>query len=321
MILSVIPSFVRATSPTRPGSSFSLIHCLQSTADLIVTTAKHPEPLNAVADLYASTSPAALEAERPYTEPNVLRYYVVLHDVQSDSVTRADSLAVLDQIKKAYGIHCALLDIHAWNPEAPPPLEGPPDSRPAHFDTLWQPYLAEEKQGVHVQLGEKDAYNVRVFLREMVVKSLVPWMERSVQSWNETLAASRRGITGRIFSVGRRFLGSGGSGGSAKDPNNPHAYNTAKRWYPHQATEAQTRKLADFAFVLRDYHLAASMYELARKEFQNDRAWPDFAHATVGAVPFIPCKSCLCPCLTSSASSPEDARSVAAAADDSESRL
>lgn len=214
-------------------------------------------------------------------EPNVLRYYVVLHDVQSTSVSRSDSLALLDQIKKAYGIHCALLDIHSWNPDAPPPLEGQPDTRPSLFDSLWTPYLPQtNEQPPFVHMGEKDAYNIKVFLRELVVKSLIPWMERSVQSWNETLAASRRGITGRLFNVGRRFLGSGT--GSAKDTtNNPYAFNQVKRWYPHQATEAQTRKLADFAFALRDYQLAVSMYELARKEFQTDRAWLDYAHATV----------------------------------------
>lgn len=249
---------------------------VSSSTGLLVTSASHPEPLNAIADLYAATSPTTLGKERPYMDPNILRYYVVLHDVQSDTVSRKDSLDLLDQIRKAYGVHCALLDIHSWNPDAPAPLEGPKDVRPASFDTLWHPYLENNTQ-LYVKMGEKDAYNLRVFLRELVIMSLVPWMERSVQTWNEALAASRRGITGRLFNVGRRFLTST----PTKDPNDPLAYNPAKRWYPHLAQEAQTRRLADFAFTLRDYRLASSMYELARKEFQSDKAWTDFAHATV----------------------------------------
>lgn len=238
--------------------------------------------MNALADLYASTSPAAVEARYPFMDPNVLRYYVVLHDTRSSSVSRADSQALLDQVRKTYGIHCALLDIHSWDPEAPPPLEGPPDTRPSSFDTLWDPYLPPDEMGQgKVDMGERDAYHVRVFLRELVIMSLIPWIERNIQSWNESLAASRRGFTGRLFSAGRRFLSSNAANNNNKDPNHPHAYDQKRGWYPYQANEAQTRKLADWAFVLRDYKLAGSMYELVRKEFTGDRVWTDCAHACV----------------------------------------
>lgn len=251
--------------------------------DLLVTSAQHPEPMNALADLYASTSPAAVEARYPYMDPNVLRYYVVLHDVRSSAVSRADSQALLDQVRKTYGIHCALLDIHSWDPDAPPPLEGPPDTRPSSFDTLWDPFLPPGYDGGKADMGERDAYHIRVFLRELVIMSLIPWMERNIQSWNESLAASRRGFTGRLFSAGRRFL----SSNAAKDPNHPHAYDHKRGCYPHMANEAQTRKLADWAFVLRDYRLAGAMYEVARKEFTTDRVWTDYAHACVSRIPMF----------------------------------
>lgn len=57
--------------------------------------------------------------------------------------------------------------------------------------------------------------------------------------------------------------------------------------YPYQTQEAQTRRLADFAFMICDYRLASSVYETARKDFTNDKAWRYYASATVRR--FSPC--------------------------------
>lgn len=49
------------------------------TGMLAVSTA-NPEPLNAFAELYEATSPDKLFADKPWVDPNVLRYYVLVHD-------------------------------------------------------------------------------------------------------------------------------------------------------------------------------------------------------------------------------------------------
>jgi hypothetical protein len=41
------------------------------------------------------------------------------------------------------------------------------------------------------------------------------------------------------------------------------------------------RKLADFAFMLRDWKLAHSTYDLLRTDFNNDKAWKYHAAAHV----------------------------------------
>jgi hypothetical protein len=196
-------------------------------AGLLVTSTSHPEPLNALSDLYASTSTPAFMSDRPYVDPNALRYYVVLHDVRNGNMI--ESQALLEQIKRAYGVHCALLPVNSFDPDAPPPLEGPKDTRPASFDTLWKPYLHEtvREATVVAGMGAKDALALRIFLRDMVVMSLVPWMERSVQQWNETLAAARRGITSRLFSAGRKYFGTA-SGRSTPTGQPQPTYNAAK---------------------------------------------------------------------------------------------
>lgn len=51
-------------------------------AVILAVSNRSPDPMNAFASLYAATQPEACEAftSRPYVDPNVLRYYVLVHD-------------------------------------------------------------------------------------------------------------------------------------------------------------------------------------------------------------------------------------------------
>ncbi|KAI3488706.1 hypothetical protein L1887_47188 [Cichorium endivia] len=60
----------------------------------------------------------------------------------------------------------------------------------------------------------------------------------------------------------------------------PAGNDAQNEWYPYTSIEAQTRRLADFAFTIRDYKLAASMYDLGRKDFAGDKAHRHSAAAT-----------------------------------------
>jgi hypothetical protein len=133
-------------------------------------------------------------------------------------------------------------------------------------------------------LTTEDIMGIKVFVREMVVQSLIPFMERNMQLWNEQVAAARRGLSGRFFGASRRLFGS-----SARSPN-PHSVQSIPAFgpnipigtttvtiYPHNAPEAQMRKLADFAFMLRDYKFAASIYEAVKRDYATDKAWKHHA--------------------------------------------
>lgn len=50
--------------------------------------------------------------------------------------------------------------------------------------------------------------------------------------------------------------------------------------YPVVAVEALTRRLADFAFMLRDYRFASTVYDSLRRDYAQDRAWRYAAAAT-----------------------------------------
>jgi hypothetical protein len=50
-------------------------------------------------------------------------------------------------------------------------------------------------------------------------------------------------------------------------------------FYRPDAPEALMRKLADYCFMLRDWKLALSTFDILRQDFQNDKAWRHYAGA------------------------------------------
>lgn len=126
------------------------------------------------------------------------------------------------------------------------------------------------------KLTAEDTQRLTALVRELVVQSLVPWMEARVREWNEIYHNNRRGITGRLFGAGRKFFGS--------RPNSPATnavgYNASAGYYSLSAVEALSRRLADFEFMLRDYRSAANIYDSLRRDFAQDRAWRYASAAT-----------------------------------------
>lgn len=68
-----------------------------------------------------------------------------------------------------------------------------------------------ESQSSSVQYGQyltpDHIDKTKLMVKELVTQSLVPFMERNIQHWNEQVASARRGITGRLFGASRRLFG------------------------------------------------------------------------------------------------------------------
>jgi hypothetical protein len=75
------------------------------------------------------------------------------------------------------------------SPGSPTPFDGVEELQPAPL------------------IAEADVIALRQMVRELVVSSLIPDMERSIQYWNDQVASARRGVAGRLFSAGRRLFG------------------------------------------------------------------------------------------------------------------
>lgn len=124
-------------------------------------------------------------------------------------------------------------------------------------------------------LSGKDVDELSAFVREFATQLVIPFMERNVANWNETIAASRRGLTGKLFSVSKKYFGA-----QSKQPL-PTTSISSTSSYHYTSPEAQLRKLADYSFMLQDYKLALSVYDTVRKDFSTDKAFKHLAGAHV----------------------------------------
>lgn len=118
----------------------------------------------------------------------------------------------------------------------------------------------------------------------MVIQSVVPFMEGRVMAWNDQVASRRRGIGGRFMSLSKRFVGFGAakamnSGQSDSSSSASGSYDAIRGFYSPESAETTMRQLADHAFMLRDWKLAYSTYEMLRTDFGNDKAWKYHAAA------------------------------------------
>lgn len=129
-------------------------------------------------------------------------------------------------------------------------------------------------------LFDSDVVGIKSFVRELVAQSVIPFMESRVAVWNDQVASRRRGISGRFMSMSRRWAGFGSSSRSSGISGGASGnYDTSRGFYKPDSPEAILRKMADFAFMLRDFKLAASTYELLRSDYGNDKAWRHHAGA------------------------------------------
>jgi hypothetical protein len=262
-------------------------------AIIIVISASSPDPMNDLATLYEASQANANAAfhKRPYIDPLVFRYYAVLHDISKDGPDLNESVQLLENVKKTYGLHCSLLPINsAANPgkektdvskiwqrtlRSPGDVHMRQSSKNRSIDSWHGDSIAEDARETASLLGEEDVRRLKAFLRDFAVQSLIPFMERCVSLWAEQVAASRRGLTGRLLGAGRKLFG----GSRISTQSTSTASFAQLGFYPHSSVEAQTRRLADFAFMTRDYRLAASMYDFGRKDYAADKAYRYLAGA------------------------------------------
>ena len=258
-------------------------------ACVIAISSRHPAPIEALRQLYSETTPAEQRIP-PWVDGDFLRYYVLVHDEERSDITK--SMQLFDQMKRHFGLHCHLLRIRSSQS-----AETDDDSIPLPRSDWMSASeeLADIERSEQLQdsfdddphlfnryIFESDATAIRTFIREMVIQSIIPTMERNVSLWNDQVASRRRGLSGRFMSLSKRFTMFGSSSSSSSSRNaagsSSNGFDTLGYYRP-DTPEAIMRRLADFAFMLRDWKLAMSTYDLLRTDFQNDKAWKYHASA------------------------------------------
>ncbi|CAK7218386.1 hypothetical protein SCUCBS95973_003466 [Sporothrix curviconia] len=280
-------------------------------ACVIAISSRNPAPIQTFQELYRDISQGDRRLP-PWVDGDFLRYYVLVHDEENGDIVQ--SMALFERMKRSLGLHCHLLRLRSTQS-----AETDDDSlvlprsdwmtaveeyadlvRSEAFDDGDDGQIGEgddddDEDDKEVDTAvddpttryifESDATAIRTFVREMVTQSLLPTMERSVSMWNDQVASKRKGLSGRFMSLSKRWAGFGsssnsGSGGGGRDGSNGSSnYDAVRGYYGAEANEAILRKLADYAFMLRDWKLAMSTYDILRADYMSDKAWKYHAAA------------------------------------------
>lgn len=246
-------------------------------ACVIAASSREPQPIETFRRLYHESTNGDRRLP-PWIDAEYLRYYVLVHDEENSDITK--TMALFDQMKRHLGLHCHLLRIRSSQS-----AETDDDSIPlprsdwmTAQEELADLARSEGSEGFEDPtryIFESDATAIRTFVREMVTQSIIPTMERNISVWNDQVAAKRKGFSGKAMNFAKRLTVFGGASSGSSSSSNFHAGG----YYTADAPEAIMRKLADYAFMLRDWKLSMSTYELIRKDFESDKAWKHHAAA------------------------------------------
>ncbi|KAF1993712.1 hypothetical protein P154DRAFT_557613 [Amniculicola lignicola CBS 123094] len=252
-------------------------------ASVIAVSSRTPQPIQEFSRLYKRQREGDLRLP-PWVESDYLRYYVLIHDEETCDIAKSNQ--TFDAMKRHFGLNCHLLRLKSQQCI-------PSDDDSVRLPTCEWMSAAEELSEIHKRetaddisdptpyLPDSDLTALRTFVRELVAQSLVPQMERNVHTWNEQVLARRRGISGRFMSLSKRWTG-GFTSRTSSSPSSTSSnsnYDSIQGSYRPDAPEALMRKLADYCFMLRDYKLALSTYDILRTDFNNDKAWRHYAGA------------------------------------------
>ncbi|PFH59116.1 hypothetical protein XA68_12782 [Ophiocordyceps unilateralis] len=251
-------------------------------ACIVAISSRNETPIEELRRLYTETKQGRSKLPA-WVDSDYLRYYVLVHDEEKDDITR--SMTLFEQMKRHLGLHCHLLRLRCSQS-----VETDDDSMPlprsewmSAAEELAQIRMSEsmeEFEDPTRYIFESDATALRMFVREMVTQSIVPTMERHISIWNDQVASRRRGITGRLMTLSRKWTGLGGGSRSVSGGTGPSKDNyDLSGFYPADSPEAIIRRLADYAFMLRDWKLAYSTYDLLRSDFSEAKAWKYHAAA------------------------------------------
>lgn len=245
-------------------------------ACIIAISSRNKNPIETLRQLYDQSTRG--EKRLPtWVNSEYLRYYVLVHDEEKDDISK--SVTLFEQMKRHFGLHCHLLRIRSshciiTDDDAIPFPKCEWISAEEELQDISNVELQDVEES-SLCIYDSDATALRAFIREMVTQSIVPSMERCISTWNDQVASRRRGISGRFMNLSKKWTGFGArtsspAGSAAGSTSN---YDSSTAFYRPDTPEALMRKLADFAFMLRDWKLAQSTYDLCRSDYNSDKAW------------------------------------------------
>lgn len=250
-------------------------------ACVIAVSARSEDVVGELGKIYNETTQGPSKLPQ-WVDGQYLRYYVLVHDEENDDISK--SMALFEQMKRHFGLHCHLLRLRSsqsaeTDDDSIPLPRSDWMSAEEELAELQRSEDEEQFEDPTRHIFESDATAIRSFVKEMVMQSLIPTMERNVSVWNDQVASKRKGLTGRFMNLSRKWTSFGGNSRSSGSSGFSKDNYDLSGFFRADAPEAIMRKLADYAFMLRDFKLAHSIYDLIRTDFNDSKAWKYHAGA------------------------------------------
>ncbi|WPK24116.1 hypothetical protein PUMCH_001374 [Australozyma saopauloensis] len=131
-------------------------------------------------------------------------------------------------------------------------------------------HTAEDNESIHVPKLLDMTLRLKIY--EFLSKVLIPYMEQKIRVWDDLVLLPKKSITGRLFSVSRKFFNNNNNDVTASGTS-PNTFNHQDNYYYRSSPEQVIRKLADWSLMLKDFKYAYSTYDLIKKDYTNDKAW------------------------------------------------
>merc|ERR1711892_962270 len=180
--------------------------------------------------------------------------FVLVHDAQKGSEAKAQEAHA--NLRQNFGESCSfLLRLNSQNGEKGP---DPWNGILQRLDPLRAPIE-------NIICGSKDQDNIRTFVKDLLVKAVIPHMEREGFKLHEIIQ-NRKALHRSLFSATRKLFG-----------NNAKSSQVSEKYA--ETVEVQIRKLADVQFLLQQYQKAAENYAYAKREMSNEQNWVEATSA------------------------------------------
>ncbi|WEJ96058.1 hypothetical protein PSN45_003592 [Yamadazyma tenuis] len=112
--------------------------------------------------------------------------------------------------------------------------------------------------------------SLRGSIHQFISQQLIPHMEKKVRLWDDQILAPKRSITNRFFSASRKLFNNNNASDHQADTS---SFNYQENYYHKSSPEQSIRKLADWSLILKDFKYSYSVYDLIKKDYNNDKAW------------------------------------------------
>lgn len=125
-----------------------------------------------------------------------------------------------------------------------------------------------------LRLSQTDFAAIDAFMAEFLAPKVFQFISSRMKEWERDVASTRRGISNRLLKVGLKYFG-----GSKQTTNQVTSFvdpATQITMFPFGAPEMIMRRLGDFAFMIRDYKYANSIYESVKKDFATSEKYIKF---------------------------------------------